>query len=397
MKPNPNTFCIAPFKHACLTSRGKLRVCCASSETDNHDYNNIQDWYQSHTLQKLRKNLLTGIKDPICRKCWLKEETGGVSLRQTYNKHIGKILDGHFEKSFEKNKDLKKVIQGNGNYKNIETFDLMLGNHCNLKCIMCHPELSSELLIEAKNNKKLSKYYDIPDSKDFVWAKQSKFEDWCAEMLPGATSVKFTGGEPFLNPYLIKILQNLSRDQRKKCTLQFTTNLTIINKQIVDLMSDFKEVWISVSVEGIENVLEYARFGHNWNDLKKNIETLLQLKTDNLYVDVTHVIQSPTFCGIPDLVNYCDENKIQLLPTFLTNPEEFTLHSIKSSIKKELIEKFKTYKGYNKEYVESVMAYIISNIDYNKNLAKRCVERLQTFDKVRKTNFEKIIPIDYFL
>ena len=86
-----------------------------------------------------------------------------------------------------------------------------------------------------------------------------------------------------------------------------------------------------------------------------------------------------------------------MLPTFLTNPEEFTLHSIKSSIKKELIEKFKTYKGYNKEYVESVMAYIISNIDYNKNLAKRCVERLQTFDKVRKTNFEKIIPIDYFL
>ena len=397
MIPNKKTFCIAPFKHAHINTEGSLKFCCQSQEHSTYKFNDIKNWFKSKPVKKLRNNLVKGIKDPVCMKCWVDEDNGKTSQREIYNKYIGNIIPNAFEKSFEKNKILKNILIDPDNHLNIDTYDIKLGNHCNLKCIMCKPMDSSELLLEARKNKELAEFYTIPDSKNFVWPKKEDFKDWCQSRLGNSTWIKFTGGEPFLNPYMLETLKNISMPQRKKCVISIVTNLTIINEKIIDIFKDFKETWIGVSVEGTTDVLEYARYGHKWKDFKKNLLILTENKKENLHLTLQYVVQTPTILGIMDLIKFADENSVNLHPLFLKTPKEFTLQSMKTKHKLELLKTLKNYYGHNQNFVESLCAFIEKNLNYDKNQAQTCVYRLQAFDKIRNTNFQKIIPIDYLL
>ena len=122
MIPKKNTFCIAPFNHAVIDAKGNLRICCASKETSEFKYYDIEKWYNSDKIKNLRNNLINGIKDPICKSCWVQEENQQISQRKIYNQHLGGIIEKYWEKSFGKNINLKKNLQ-NQNAKNITTFD----------------------------------------------------------------------------------------------------------------------------------------------------------------------------------------------------------------------------------------------------------------------------------
>ena len=396
MIPNKNTFCIAPFQHACIKSTGKLAICCVSEEDKKYKYDQIEDWYNSHLLKNLRSDLVNGVQNPICKTCWLDEESNKKSQRQVYNEHIGHIIEDHWDKNFIHNKKLYNVI-ANVDYKNINSFDLKLGNLCNLKCIMCKSDNSSQLLAEAKMHPELQEFHGNKDQKNYQWPEQPEFKDWCKTFLGLAIHIKFTGGEPFMNPYLLESLESIPDEQKKKCILHFTTNLTIINENILKILSKFKETWISVSVEGIDRVLEYARFGHRWKDLEKNLILLINDKPKNLFISVSHVVQSPTFAGIFNLIKYFDNFKIKIEPLFLTQPECFQLSSIKKHVKEDFLNQIKDYNLYNTSYVQAISSFIEKNIEHDPNLAKQCVYRLKKLDQIRKNNFEEIIPIDYFI
>ena len=166
MIPNKNTFCIAPFQHACVKSTGKLAICCVSKENKKYKYDEIVEWYNSDTLKHLRSDLVNGVKNPICNTCWISEESNKQSQRQVYNKHIGKIIEDHWDKNFKHNKKLLDVIS-NINYKNINSFDLKLGNLCNLKCIMCNADSSSQLLAEARMYPELQEFHGNVEQKNY--------------------------------------------------------------------------------------------------------------------------------------------------------------------------------------------------------------------------------------
>jgi organic radical activating enzyme len=396
MIPDKNTFCIAPFQHACLKSTGKLAICCVSKENKKYKYDQIEDWYNSDLLKELRSDLVNGVQNPICKTCWSAQQSNKKSQRQIYNEHIGHIIEDRWDKNFKQNKKLLDVIS-NINYKNINSFDLKLGNLCNLKCIMCSADSSSQLLAEARMYPEVQEFFGKKEQKNYQWPEREDFKEWCKTFLGSAIHIKFTGGEPFMNPHLLESLESIPDTQKKKCILHFSTNLTIMNKEIIKILPKFKETWLSVSVEGIDKVLEYARFGHKWKDLQKNLMTLLDNRLENVFVSISHVIQSPTFNGIFDLIEYFDKLKIKIEPLFLTEPKCFQLSSIKQTIKENFLERIKKYKGHNISYVISLRSHIQNNIEYNPVLAKQCVYRLEAMDKIRKNNFKEIIPIDYFI
>ena len=394
MVPNKNTFCVAPYQHVTVNSVGFLKVCCTSKEKPEFKYNDIEKWLKSDTLLELRHNLSNGIENPICETCWTKEKTGKISQRQVYNKHIGKIIESSWDKNFIKNEILKDSMK-EIRTENLRSFDLQLGNLCNLKCIMCSPKYSSQLLVEARMNPSLENYYKDKITGDYNYAEKTQFKHWCNKYLTKPTHIKFTGGEPFMNPYLLETIKAIPNEQKNKCILHFTTNLTKINEKILELFALFKEVWISVSVEGIGDMLEYARFGHKWQDLEKNLTAITG--RDKVYVSVSHVIQAPTFVGIKNLVKYFDKKKLKLEPIFLTTPDCYQLDSIKTKYKEIFLQDMQEYTGFNKEFVESVRNFVSRKLDYSKKLAQQCVSRMNSFDKVRKSSFTSVVPLDYFV
>lgn len=394
MIPDKETFCIAPFKHAQVDAEGYLKICCVSKENLKYKFNEIEEWHRDDLLKNLRENLSSGVKDPICQNCWDKESHGARSQRSIYNKHVGKILEAHWDKNFTHNVKLLESIK-NVETSAIQSFDLQLGNLCNLKCIMCGPDRSSQIMTEIKLHPELKKLYDFNPTGDLEYANKEDFKSWCEKYLQNSIHLKFTGGEPFLNPYLLQVLEHIPDSQKKKCILHFTTNLTRINQKILDLFDKFKETWISVSVEGIGDLLEYTRYPHKWADLENNL--MLIMDRSKVFVSISHVIQAPTFVGMKDLVEYFDKKKLKLDPLFLEHPYCFQLHSIKTSVKQQFISDMQSYTGFNKSFVQSVLNFVESNLKYEKKSATECIERLSALDRVRGTNFANVNPIDFFV
>jgi len=379
-----NTFCVAPWYSLYLDSDKTLAPCCKIKNTHEYDYNQLDEYFDSPGLNKVRKDLLNGVKNKNCASCWHDEEQGGDSLRLISNRTIAlgtkiRLLD---------------QIE-NPKVSNIKSFDLTLGNLCNLKCVMCTPRLSSQLLAEAYANPALKAMHDREfDQKDFDWPKGDDFIDWCNQHLPQAIHIKFTGGEPFIIPWIKEVIERIPDSQKEKCVLHFTSNLTVINPALFEYFRKFKQVWLSVSVEGTHETHEYLRYGHTWQKLASNLKLVQDMKIENLILKINHVVQAPSFHSIMDMTDFFDSIGLEIHPIMLTSPKHFHISALTEHSKKKFLANTEDYVGLNKEFIDFVRNAIQENIKQDKTLTADCIKHLVKFDKVRKNSHKDIIPID---
>ena len=384
MPINKNTFCVAPWYSLYLDSDKTLAPCCKIKNTHEYDYNQLDEYFDSPGLNKVRKDLLNGIKNKNCASCWHDEEQGGDSLRLISNRTIAlgtkiRLLD---------------QIE-NPKVSNIKSFDLTLGNLCNLKCVMCTPRLSSQLLAEANANPALKAMHDRKfNQKDFDWPKGDDFIDWCNQHLPQAIHIKFTGGEPFIIPWIKEVIERIPDSQKEKCVLHFTSNLTVINPALFEYFRKFKQVWLSVSVEGTHETHEYLRYGHTWQKLASNLKLVQDMKIENLILKINHVVQAPSFHSIMDMTDFFDSIGLEIHPIMLTSPKHFHISALTEHSKKKFLANTEDYVGLNKEFIDFVRNAIQENIKQDKTLTADCIKHLVKFDKVRKNSHKDIIPID---
>jgi len=382
MPIDKNTFCVAPWYSIFFDSKKRIAPCCKFKKLQENV--SVDEYFTSNELNSVRKDLINGVKNDACAKCWIDEENNGDSLRLISNRTIAQAPDLNIAKQIE-----------NPNIKNIISFDLTLGNLCNLQCVMCNPELSSKLLSEATLNNNLKKLYHPSvkyDQARFNWPTDDKFVRWCEDYLKQAIHIKLTGGEPFIIPWIDQVISHIPDSQKKKCILHFTSNLTTINTGLVEMFSKFKEVWLSVSVEGIDQTFEYMRYGHNWQTLKKNIESLLARKIPNLILKVNHVLQAPSFHSVLPMVNYFDSMRIDLHPILLKKPEYFTLESLTEQCKKSFIDETKDYSGYNKDFISYTRSVVQALMPHNATNTRKMLEHLSLLDSSRGNSFADIIP-----
>ena len=83
---------------------------------------------------------------------------------------------------------------------------MKLGNICNLKCRICSPQYSSKWIAEQKKYDKIdgiAKDYDRLD-----WPEKSEvFWNNIETLIPVLEHLDFTGGEPFINPEILKMIE----------------------------------------------------------------------------------------------------------------------------------------------------------------------------------------------
>ena len=381
MPINKNTFCVAPWYNLYLNSDKTLAPCCKFKER-LYNYSEIEEYFNSPELKKVRSDLLNGIKNENCIKCWKDEVNGGDSLRLISNRTIGRNSDTRLLDQIE-----------NPKLSNILSFDLTLGNLCNLKCIMCNPGLSSQLLAEANLNPLLKKRHEREyRQSQFDWPKNDDFVQWCKKYLPQAIHIKFTGGEPFIIPWIHDVIEKIPDEQKNKCVLHFTSNLTVLNDKLLGCFEKFKEVWISVSVEGVKDTHEYLRYGHSWHKLSENILNVKNRKIGNLILKINHVVQAPSYHSIIEMVEFFDNLLLPIHPILLTYPRHFHISSLTKKTKIKFLEDTEKYSGFNVEFINFVRSVSKEHIDQDVTLTHECISHLSDFDKVRGNSYKKIIP-----
>jgi uncharacterized protein len=154
--------------------------------------------------------------------------------------------------------NISKSIPNNPNHKKedivlekrrrIDRITLHVANNCNLRCKYCYANGGSYNLPQSMMTKELA----------------SKFIDFCTTHFDHINNIVFFGGEPFLNPKIIKFICESFKRLYKKNKIDYLpewsiiTNGTIMNDEILNLIKRYIKS-ITVSIDGPQNLNDFNR------------------------------------------------------------------------------------------------------------------------------------------
>lgn len=148
-------------------------------------------------------------------------------------------------------------------------------NICNLKCITCTPNNSTQILAERfKYEDKVDGAYTKKYFTEVVAKQAPKKIDFIKTTLANSTfdNLRFDilGGEPLINPAIFEFIDWLAEQPyAKQTTLNITTNGTTYTDKLIKYIDSFKTVGVQLSIDGVEDDFEYLRFGSTFENLEK--------------------------------------------------------------------------------------------------------------------------------
>jgi radical SAM protein with 4Fe4S-binding SPASM domain len=300
---------------------GWTRPCCAEPSKEariSHISNGIQSSWNNSKLLQLKNDLSNGYSDrtrPFCKRC--------------------EILELAYQSSMRTN--TKFITQD----RTLKTIQFKMSNKCQLTCAHCGPELSTGW----------KKFLNITPIASDSFKLTDEFLIELGELLPQLTCLKFTGGEPFLDPNHWKILEYLKQFDRKHCTLNYITNGISPFKS--DLWEGWKSVDCTVSVDGFEESYEWFRRGSTWTELINGVSNLKKISD----VRINFAITPYTMQDYYTAKNYWGD-----IDTYLV------VHPIHASLFKfprQIIEQLEDYQN-----IPHLNAAQGNDLDFYKNWAK---------------------------
>lgn len=380
------------------------KVCCSIKALPNDGLSknlNPIDYLNSKDVLQLKKDLLNGKKNKACSACWIKEAKGIKSLRIGLNQ----VLTN--QKFYEKNWIDSYFKQANDKIKTkmLLSADVKMGNTCNHACVMCRPADSSLVYNDwmSKHNSSVVQGYLKKDpnylnSVKTYGYKNSVYIDYLKQVIDSyhsLKSLKFLGGETLLDRKLLNLLRNIPQSKKDQIKINVVTNGSIDLEWFCKYIGEFRHVSCSISVEGVEELQEWARYGSNWKYLEKNI--LNALDKTNLDITILHTFQTATVLGFGDLADWCKKNGLKLLCSLVEDPEELSLASLPSHLKTKIISSLKQ----NKDSVSSVentadeefLDYhnLVSGVEHIQYSAKM-YEKFKTYIEWYENN-KKVTPL----
>ncbi len=420
MNKPKNTICTIPWNHQATYQNGDYGICCqciytsgGRMLTDGKPVNVLRDDFtevRNHpTLIELRRSMLNGEKSDLCKLCWDEEDLGLVSKRQqqqhTYHETLQKILD----------------LKEDSGYIDVNEFpiqylDLRLGNLCNMRCRFCGPGDSSlwfEEMYEMENPiikfgkiensykiEKVANTYKVVGD-DFQYYNSEKFNKDIQKILPNVNRIYFTGGEPLINKKHYEILDYcIDNGFAKNITLEYNTNGTTLNKNLLEQWRQFASVVVCFSIDGMDDLADYIRNPSKWDVIKQNMYNLDNADIPQLWctTNVTvNIFNVKHFLDMLDWYHSAGFKRFhhKLLWHRLVGPEFLNIQVLPLNTKKEITALYDNY--INKSTINNIREQIYSIIDYmNETDLSRHLPRtklmIKAIDKSRNQRLADYVP-----
>lgn len=270
-KCNFSKACVLPFSHFNALPMGEARACTMSGVIKDINLNemSIDDAYNSEEYKKLRRDMLNGVENDICKVCYSMENRNSESYRQKENKNYKDINGWEI-------KDLVKGIKKDGKLKpNFIKLDIRPSNICNFKCRTCSPQYSTRW-IEEEREYNISKEIEFDES---MYKTAEKSFGISNESIVNLQEIYIAGGESLYMTEMYKFIEKI--ENKSKITLNVHTNFSLLKFKkydVFELLKDFGMVNFFISCDGIGEIGEYIRTGFSWETFCKNVEILLILE-----------------------------------------------------------------------------------------------------------------------
>ena len=235
-----------------LTPIGEMRPCCrfdphaSGSPRIWNSEENLRTAWENSGFTQLNQQAAKGESPHGCHKCQREEEMNLKSMRL---------------KPFPLQEQKAKLSSG------LQFLELSAGRNCNLKCRSCSAIYSTKWDSDAR---KLGEF--VPTSEDNLPLNRIPLS-----LLSELKSMKISGGEPMLNPFLLPFLDQLKQEKlSQNISLQMYTNGTKPPSQkIVEAFNSFASTHILISIDAIEEQNTYLRHPAPWGEMVRGVDEWL--------------------------------------------------------------------------------------------------------------------------
>lgn len=311
--------CPLPYTQRLFNPDQTISICCNAPKGYNMT---LQEFNDSAELQSIKDQLEQDIWPDECSVCKNQEEQNMESMR------LGSLPNYN-------------------DYSKVQFYDIKFSNKCNLSCRMCSPMFSSKLATEQNQD---YKYQHI--SEEAMQDIKLGMHD--------LNEIIFAGGEPTIIPEVMELMEYcVEHDFAKNISVAFVTNGLKLNHDMLTLAGKFKARHFTISIDGIGELQEYARYGSVWSEQDKNTRELVALDHS---IAINTTITAYNVPYIHTIFDYLIElNKISGRPvqhwaTTVMYPTEMSPFVYKGE-KKEILQVYlrKVYEKYNVEFLKEVM------------------------------------------
>lgn len=363
------TYCSLPWTNIDISPQGYITPCCKfknslySDRTPNINISSIDDYINSPMLKEVKRDFKEGRWPKGCERCKIEEDNGIISKRIQDHERWGSHLDEN---------------------KGFVTASIAFGNTCNLSCITCDPTASSKWYQEYK----ILLGRDIKPNHFYKETFVSNFKN----NTPNLIHLDIPGGEPLLSGVKQqKELLNLyiQEGTAKSISLHYNTNCTKFpDEEWIDLWSNFKEVEIQLSIDGIESKFEYIRYPADWNEVISNVKNYIDLRDRQLInLGVSTTVSAYNIAYLPELLEWCDKENLGM-PYLgrVHNPNHLRPTVWRDNARQFIINRLKNCKFDLSSFIN-----LMDNEDDSKYF-DTFRYRLLRHDSFRKLDFKKTFP-----
>lgn len=350
--------CPAFYVDATINSAGSYSPCTALGG-GAFKFNNqtFKVTWLDPVLEDARQRSANGEQLIMCKRCWSEEQLGFTSERNYLINDLPAGLnytDPNYYKSGPRHLNIK------------------VSNICNLRCRTCQ-SLDSYLYhlegeyYEKKNNISNTPYTMEKFKKHFTDDQLDELFEFSQNL----ERIELYGGEPFLDDQIPKFLLRLIDSGRSKTIdLSVSTNATHkLSDTWRKILTNFNEVVVNVSIDGIGPRFTYMRHPGDWNDVVKNLKDLFDLEYSNQRITIQPVItvSALNVWNVNDVFEYFKQYNVEPFIILVQWPSYYCVNVLPDSIKPVLIERLSSH---NNTKFESIINLIKTTpTSYNNQLS----------------------------
>lgn len=379
-----NNFCMYPFSMLWVLPDGRLKICCKQSqyiEGKNIVNDDLFSIWNSDYLKNIRKSFINGDYPENCDICSLLLSRGisyyQAVLTDTLLNKVTSLLEST-ELKFD---------MGSGCISKLPTVLLLsMRRLCNYKCRICSPEYSTSLQKEK----------GIVCS-EISYEERVKVLDKISELLPNISKLMLAGGEPLLiDEYCLLLQECIDKGYNTKIHIIINTNGAVYSEKWVELLNQFKKVTFFVSIDDIEERIEYQRKGLSWEFLLQNIKKYQESFSSNGAVCLSYTVSLYNVYYLPEFLEWYHHyfyNPLEVSINFVENVLSIRNlpDSIKQFVKKRLLSS--KYDFVPVDYLRKTKIDIIKCLELPEVVPiQKFWQEVCYFDNIRKENFKEIFP-----
>lgn len=366
------TFCASPWTFLNIDQTGRVMPCMHSGyELGNLKNNTIQEILAGNKMLDLKHAMSNGHWHDACSWCKQLEETTGSSGR-TVRQLSAEVAD---------------KIDKDVNYFGLEHMVVNWSNLCNLTCVYCNPETSTAW----QSVKKIPINHIKNEHQDLI--ELAKLH---GKNIQGLT---LGGGEPLLQKGLVEFLSYLDS---QKINIVVTTNLSveITNNPVYQTLRQWPNVTWMVSFDNADPAkFEYVRNGASWQQLEKNIDTMI---ADKQSIQAHPAYSIYCALDIDQYYDFCQRKGIDLFWCELTHPWDLDIRRQPKPLRDmaiaeidKVLAKWQGRSGFALDTLERYRATLVDNSylfnsDYRIDTLKWHKDMEQQLNK--STTFEELWP-----